>query len=749
MRLKRIILLSCTLLLLVGSVSAKAIRGSVKVDGKGIEGVLVTDGYSFSSTDAAGAFEINTSRKARHITVVSPAQYEVAVKDDVPSNWLEIKGKKDDYTFNLSSIEATAPGAYVVALADPQMQNDKHWKRYVKYAEQPLKEKIEALKSTGKRVVGITLGDICWDQFDYMDAYQASVAAMDIPFYGVIGNHDYNYKAKGDKATAKKYEAKYGSPDYIFVVEDTHYIVLDNIDYDTAKKYTWGVTDAQVQWVEKYMELIDDDAPIIFAQHVPPHCAGITMENFDELLLAVAGHPVSFMTGHTHISQNLEVAPGIIEHNVNAICGAWWIVNHGTDGTPIGGRVFEHEGRQTSNYYFSFEHGNDCQMQLYGLNQHYSKPNSVVAKVWNVHPDWSVVWWQDGKEMGEMKRFTSYDPTYLKHIHQNFTLKKKTLPLYKSPVKTDCYFEATPSVDAKRVKVVVTDSVGRVWEQEIELNHIDIHAHRGGIGLMPENTIEAMKNAMDLGVNYLELDLNISKDGRVVVSHDPYMNPKIALTPEGEEIADEDKWDYALYSMDYDEIRRYDVGSKYYEEYPEQQKMECYKPLASELIDSMEAYALRMGYSAPRYNIEIKSSKSRDGKYSPVYTEFVDMAMKVLNSKGLGERLLIQSFDTRALNYLHENYPGQTLSYLVDSKYKDLVGALDRIEFTPEWCSPHYTLLTPEVVEQFKEMGIKLAPWTVDTVEDLQSMVDMNVEAIITNYPDRLIEILRQYKNKK
>ncbi len=272
-----------------------------------------------------------------------------------------------------------------------------------------------------------------------------------------------------------------------------------------------------------------------------------------------------------------------------------------------------------------------------------------------------------------------------------------------------------------------------------------VQGHRGGAGLMPENTIEAMKNALDLGVDMLELDLNVSRDGQVVVSHDPFMNGGFVLTPDGEEIEKSHEREYLIYKMEYDSIRRFDIGSKPYATFPQQKKLKSYKPLASELIDSVEAYAKRRGIAAPLYNIEIKSNESLEkvGSVAP-YEEFVDRCMAVLESKALGERLIVQSFDTRALNYLNERYPNVTLSYLVSSRHKDLVKSLSRIEFRPEWCSPHYSLLTPDLVAEFKEMGIKLAPWTVDKDADLESMVDMGVESIITNYPDKLLKILNR-----
>ena len=116
---------------------------------------------------------------------------------------------------------------------------------------------------------------------------------------------------------------------------------------------------------------------------------------------------------------------------------------------------------------------------------------------------------------------------------------------------------------------------------------IDVQAHRGGAGLMPENTIPAMRNALDLGVNTLEFDLQLSADGQVVVSHDNYFHPRYATRPDGSLIREEDPKEY-LYTMPYDSIARYDVGMRPVDRWPDQKKMAVCKPLASDLIDFAE-----------------------------------------------------------------------------------------------------------------------------------------------------------------
>lgn len=272
---------------------------------------------------------------------------------------------------------------------------------------------------------------------------------------------------------------------------------------------------------------------------------------------------------------------------------------------------------------------------------------------------------------------------------------------------------------------------------------IDLQAHRGGAGLMPENTIEAMQNAMDLGVNTLEFDLQLSSDRQVVVSHDPYFHPRYSTRPDGTVVRKGDPKEY-LFTMPYDSIAKYDVGLKPVSRWPEQKKIAAVKPLASDLIDFTEAYAAEHGLKPFNYNIEIKSvDDDGEGTLWPDYREFCDVCIPLLLSKNLGDRLIVQSFDERSLEYIHSKYPQVILSYLTDEDETDIEDILEELSFKPRWWSPYHKVVTPENVKYCHRRGIKVVPWTVDEPEDIRRIADCGADAIISNYPDRLIEILR------
>lgn len=265
--------------------------------------------------------------------------------------------------------------------------------------------------------------------------------------------------------------------------------------------------------------------------------------------------------------------------------------------------------------------------------------------------------------------------------------------------------------------------------------------HRGTRGLMPENTIPAMRKAIDLGANVLEVDVHISQDKQVVVAHDPYLNHTFTLTPDGSEISPADARKYLLYQMPYAQIRQYDVGSKYFPAYPKQQKIKTYIPLLGELIDSVESYTAAKKLPPIIYNIEIKANPQQDGVYQPEPATLVQMVMAVVQQKQLpAHRYYLQSFDIRQLQQAHAQYPEVVIGFLTDKK-NTVEENLALIGFKPQIYSPHYKLVTAELVQKCQAAGMKCVPWTVNTLAEMQNLVQLGVDGIITDYPDLLNEL--------
>lgn len=264
---------------------------------------------------------------------------------------------------------------------------------------------------------------------------------------------------------------------------------------------------------------------------------------------------------------------------------------------------------------------------------------------------------------------------------------------------------------------------------------VDIQGHRGARGLMPENTIPAFKRAIDEGVNTLELDVVITKDHKVLVSHEPFMSASICTKPNGEPVEKGEMEALNIYQMTYAEVAEYDCGSRGNSRFPQQEKLSVQKPLLSDMITAAEAYTKEQGVTPLNYNIEIKSSAKGDGVNHPDVAEFSRLVNDVIEQYLPRSRYTLQSFDFRVLQYWHKNYPEVTLVALIENT-KSVKRNISDLGFIPDVYSPYYKLLTKSQVEEIHEKGMKVIPWTVNSEREMRELIEMGVDGLITDYPN-------------
>ncbi|MEO8794298.1 MAG: glycerophosphodiester phosphodiesterase [Daejeonella sp.] len=264
---------------------------------------------------------------------------------------------------------------------------------------------------------------------------------------------------------------------------------------------------------------------------------------------------------------------------------------------------------------------------------------------------------------------------------------------------------------------------------------IDIQGHRGCRGLMPENTVPAMLNALQLNVTTLEMDVVITSDKQVILSHEPFFSHEISLKPNSEPITEAEEKSFNIYKMTYDQTQTFDVGLKKHPRFPEQKKLAITKPLLSAVIDSAESFVSKNGLKKPFYNIEIKSAKEGDFIFHPAPEEYVKLVMKVIQEKNISDRVIIQSFDIRSLKIMHQNYPGIKTALLVEDN-ADIKSQLKNLGFKPDIYSPDYNLLNLKMIKYCHKKGIKVIPWTVNTISEMTNLIRLGVDGLITDYPD-------------
>ena len=270
----------------------------------------------------------------------------------------------------------------------------------------------------------------------------------------------------------------------------------------------------------------------------------------------------------------------------------------------------------------------------------------------------------------------------------------------------------------------------------------DWQGHRGARGLVPENTIPSFLKALEYeSVTTMELDLAVSKDSLLVVSHEPWMSHHICSHPDSRPVVEAEEEELLLFQMTYEEIRQFDCGQRGNERFPEQKPMGVYKPLLSEVVEAVEQYCQQNNRAKVNYNIEIKSDADYDDVKTPAPAVFAQMVYKEVTRLGIQNRTCVQSFDVRPLQALHAIDSTITMALLVENIW-GVNANLKKLGFTPDIYSPYYKMLTANTVKELHDKGFKVIPWTVNDTSTMKALIDLGVDGIITDYPNKISAVL-------
>lgn len=265
----------------------------------------------------------------------------------------------------------------------------------------------------------------------------------------------------------------------------------------------------------------------------------------------------------------------------------------------------------------------------------------------------------------------------------------------------------------------------------------DVQGHRGARGLMPENTIPGFLKAMDLGVHTIELDVVVSADSQLIVSHEPWFHHHISTTPDGDPVAEAQAPDFNIFEMTVDEVQAFDVGRRGHPHYPQQQAMEAVKPTLRAAIQTMEAHAVAREVDPVRYNIETKSRPAWYATYQPQPDAFAALLLAELQRLGVLDRTTIQSFDPATLVAFRELTDAGAMALLV-STAATIEPAMDALGFTPDILSPYFEMVDEDLLADAHASGMRVIPWTVNEPEAMERLIALGVDGLITDYPNRI-----------
>jgi len=432
----------------------KKIKGRIRSNGKGLEGVVVSDGYTVMATDKKGRFEFEVHPNAVTFFISTPAGYEFLQEKNITRHYRQVTDVnfKKEIKFNLKKLSKDDNEHQFFIWADPQVKNKKD---VTKMMTQTIPDMKQAIAAAGADALlhGITVGDIVWDELQLFEDYSKAVEHMNIPFFQCLGNHDMDYRKGGDETSDDTFQKTFGPTYYSFNRGQVHYVVMDNVRYlGKDRDYDGFVQQNQLDWLQKDLAFVPMDKLIVLCVHIPVHKH---TKNNDALYAILKNRNVHIMSGHTHYLQNI-VKDNIYEHNHGTVCGAWWTGDICEDGTPNGYAMYKVNGTKLSWLYKATGKDSGYQMKTYLSNIDENK-KLLQVNIWNYDANWKTECLVDGIHQGELIQFDGMDPD----AYNNMLGPDKPKPRgFAEPKITNHLFKITIPASAKEVIVHAIDPFG-------------------------------------------------------------------------------------------------------------------------------------------------------------------------------------------------------------------------------------------------------------------------------------------------
>ena len=449
------------------------ISGKVTCKGKGVAGVVVTDGIDCTTTAYDGTYSLEGKRGVRHVYISVPAGYKVDCADvTIPQFYQPFTTDKTVYDFELKKNPLDNGRHVFTVQADAQMTTEGEVAEYSDF----LKDHDEFLKPyKGKvDVFGLDVGDIVGDSPQLYPLYIKATGQTGLPIYRAMGNHDMTHGGRTFEYSYSTFEDTFGPIYYSFNKGKAHYVMLDNVFYvNRDYQYIGYIDERTLAWLEQDLSYVPKDHVVFVMMHIPSsYEPKLKWNDLDSNLTSnvrglfdlLEGRQAHLITGHTHFNHNVVFNDSLMEHNTAAVCGIWWKADICCDGTPRGFGFYEVNGTDVKWIFKSAGYPADYQMRVYPAGSDKEHPAEIIANVWNYDPQWKVEWLEDGKVMGEMQQYTGFDPETVRRCAD----REKMVYAWAKAEKTAHLFKARPVNPGAALEVRATDRFGNVYTQKIK-----------------------------------------------------------------------------------------------------------------------------------------------------------------------------------------------------------------------------------------------------------------------------------------
>ena len=512
--MKRVFFQVLAILFVLSSVDelhAANIKGRVTCGGRGVAGVMVSDGITATTTNKKGVYKMRTDdARSRFVFISTPSGYEVpSVRGFMPDFYRPIAAGQKEYNFTLEAVDQSK--YHLIVSADIHVRNRAMTKK-APQKDMPLSNPVGELDSVtfartymatlrdyvaqlpeGVKVYGLNLGDVSneshWrgkfngDLENFVTVCERS--GMPIQTYNVMGNHEHDMKAQDifdddDTAAEEEYMKVFGPTYYSFNIGGVHYVVLDNVKYCNHKSkgkdrnYEVRITQDQIDWAERDAALMPKDTKqVVFAWHCPSyryrdkgekstHNADVVIKKYTSRNL-----PMTILSGHNHQAETIVVVgfKNTVEYIHPSVSGSWWYFPLCSDGAPSTFTRYDFEnGTLASRESVNFANHAEQKYRLYNKGERNKDGQTVLRlNVWDWHPDWRFEIYEDGQkiENPNLRTIRRKDPLYdqMREITGNGIKKLGFL----NTATTYHFVEYTPQSANAEIKIVAFDEFGKEY----------------------------------------------------------------------------------------------------------------------------------------------------------------------------------------------------------------------------------------------------------------------------------------------
>ncbi len=367
----------------------------------------------------------------------------------------------------ITSVAAQPSGFNLIVVGDPQPQTKEQITRLETEIIPQIATIVEEYKATGYPTAILLTGDVVWDNMKFLPRVKADFEALGVPVYAVIGNHDHNKRYERNQTRAEQdYVDAFGSRNQAFMLGETLFVTLDNIDYTSKNGYGLKVDADQLVWLSEVMDEYADVEHVAVCMHAPAtsHRTGGFIPYAKPIVHIIGERKIDFITGHGHRHFTADHTPNIIEHSVAQVNGNLWFAPICSDGTPLGVFCIEERDGEWIWHHRIFGKSANEPLITYPTGSVAEHEEYVVVKVVGWDSKWQLSWSENGVDMGAMEQISILDPDYMYYVENEANYREKYMKrLRRSARPHKHYFRCKPTTQNSAITITATDRFGRVY----------------------------------------------------------------------------------------------------------------------------------------------------------------------------------------------------------------------------------------------------------------------------------------------